>query len=164
MARMGASRPDCEPLLLFKLLWRSFDFWQLFLFLVRFIPNLLGDSTNLREGLTTESVVLQWRAAELLVNHSRRFYESPRIIDTFCIANTEKKGKLENHGLSCQSSSEILQITKRVWYEMHQYFHWPSNIKEISLKMKNQKRFLFRSRKIHSSPKKVKISCDSPFY
>ncbi len=30
LACMDASRPKCDPLLILKLLWCSFDFWQLF--------------------------------------------------------------------------------------------------------------------------------------
>ncbi len=60
------------------------------------------------------------RTAELVVNHSRRFYESPRSIDTLCnvsrrTANPEEK--LENRGLGCQS----LRISEKVWYGTHQY-------------------------------------------
>jgi hypothetical protein len=33
----------------------------------------------------------------------------------------QKKEKLENGGLSCQCFSEILQISEKVWYGMHQY-------------------------------------------
>jgi hypothetical protein len=33
---------------------------------------------------------------------------------------TQKKGKLENRGLSCYSFSEILQISEKVWFETHQ--------------------------------------------
>jgi hypothetical protein len=32
----------------------------------------------------------------------------------------QKKDKLENRGLSCQSFLEILQISEKVWYETHQ--------------------------------------------
>ncbi len=74
---------------------------------------------------------------------------------------TLKKGKLEKCGLNCQS---FLWISKKVWFETHQYLNWLSKIKGISLKLKNQKRFLFRPRQIHSSHEKtVKISCGSPF-
>jgi hypothetical protein len=34
---------------------------------------------------------------------------------------TQKIGKLENCRLSCQSFSEILRISEKVWYETHQY-------------------------------------------
>ncbi len=55
---------------------------------MRFMPNLLGESTNLQEGLTTQFAVLQFfwvsgspRNAAKSVNTSRRFVESPRMID-----------------------------------------------------------------------------------
>jgi hypothetical protein len=60
-------------------------------------------------------------------------------------ANPEK-GKLKNHALSCQSVLEFLRMFKKIWYETHQYFYWLSKIKGISLKLKTQKRFLFRLR------------------
>jgi hypothetical protein len=34
---------------------------------------------------------------------------------------TQNKEKLENHVLSCQTFSEILQISENVWYETHLY-------------------------------------------
>jgi hypothetical protein len=34
---------------------------------------------------------------------------------------TQKKEKLENRGLSCQSFSEIRRISEKVWYGTHQY-------------------------------------------
>jgi hypothetical protein len=47
---------------------------------------------------------------------------------------------------------------------MHQNLKWLSQIEGISLKFKNQKQFLFRSRYIYSRQKTIpKISCDSPF-
>jgi hypothetical protein len=73
-----------------KLSWFSFDFRQLFKILVCFMPNLLRDSQSLGE-LTTESAVLEfsvfWVSGPLrntakCVNISRRFLESPRMIDT----------------------------------------------------------------------------------
>jgi hypothetical protein len=56
----------------------------------------LGDSTKLREVLTPFAA----------------FLGGPL---------TQKKEKLENHRLSCQSFSEILHISQKVWYGMHQY-------------------------------------------
>jgi hypothetical protein len=71
-------------------------------------------------------------------------YESPRRIDN-CIENTlmllknilgewltpfavflggpltQNKEKLENRELSCQSFSEILRISEKVWHETHQH-------------------------------------------
>ncbi len=54
---------------------------------------ILGDSMNLREGLTTElkTRLCCWR--------------------TFS----------ENRGISCQSFSEIRRISEKVWHETHQY-------------------------------------------
>jgi hypothetical protein len=54
---------------------------------------ILGDSTNLQE-------VLPFAA----------FLGGPL---------TQNKEKLENRGLSCQSFSEILRISEKVWYETH---------------------------------------------
>jgi hypothetical protein len=34
---------------------------------------------------------------------------------------TQKKEKLENRGFSCESFSEILRISDKVWYGTHQY-------------------------------------------
>jgi hypothetical protein len=33
-----------------------------------------------------------------------------------------KTGKLENRGLSCQSFSEILRISEKIWHETNQNF------------------------------------------
>jgi hypothetical protein len=57
---------------------------------------ILGDSMNLREGLTPFAAFLG-------------------------VLLTQNKEKLENHKLSCQSFSEILRISEKVWHEMHQY-------------------------------------------
>jgi hypothetical protein len=56
---------------------------------------ILGDSKNLREVLTLFGVFL----GGLL---------------------TQNKEKLENRVLSCQTFSEILRISEKVWYEAHQ--------------------------------------------
>jgi hypothetical protein len=63
----------------------------------------------------------------MVVSHSRRFvefYESPRSIDTLCsvsrrTANPEERkiGELRTQ----LSFSEILRISEKVWYGMHQY-------------------------------------------
>jgi hypothetical protein len=52
---------------------------------------VLVDSTNLREVLTPFAAFLREQ-------------------------QTQKKGKLENHGFSRQSFSEILRISEKVWY------------------------------------------------
>jgi hypothetical protein len=57
---------------------------------------ILGDSTNFREALTLFAAFL----GEPL---------------------TQNIEKLENRELSCQSFSEILRISEKVWYGMHQY-------------------------------------------
>jgi hypothetical protein len=57
---------------------------------------ILGDSTNLREVLTPFAA----------------FLGGPL---------TQKKEKLENRGFSCESFSEILRISEKVWYGTHQY-------------------------------------------
>ncbi len=105
---------------------------------------------------------------ELVVNHSRRFYKFLRSIDTRCSVFggllTQKKEKMENCGLSCQSFSEILRISEKVWYETHQYLNWLSKIEGISLKLKKQKAVPFQAQINPFKPKKtVKISGDSPF-
>jgi hypothetical protein len=56
---------------------------------------------------------------------------------------TQNAEKLENRVLSCQSFSEILRKSEKVWYETHQYLKLLSKIEETSLKFKNQKRFPF---------------------
>jgi hypothetical protein len=87
--------------------------------------NILGEplnwlsTTNLREVLTPFAA----------------FLEGPL---------TQNNEKLENRVLSCQSFSEILRISEKVWYETHQYLKLLSKIEETSLKFKNQKRFPFR--------------------
>jgi hypothetical protein len=65
---------------------------------MRFIPNLLGDSTNLQEGLTTESA-----------KPSRRFYKSPRRIDNWVLRISENDWQL-----ILQFSDNGLQQHKRV--------------------------------------------------
>ncbi len=62
---------------------------------------ILGDSTNLREVLTPFAV----------------FLGGPL---------TQNKEKLENRKLSCQSFSEILHISEKVWHETHQYLKYRS--------------------------------------
>ncbi len=57
---------------------------------------ILGDSTNLREVLTPFAAFL----GGLL---------------------TQNKEKWENRELSCQSFSEILRKSQKVWHETHQY-------------------------------------------
>jgi hypothetical protein len=57
---------------------------------------ILGDSKNLREVLTPFAA----------------FLGGPL---------SQKKEKLENRGLSCQSFSEIHRISEKVWYGTHQY-------------------------------------------
>jgi hypothetical protein len=89
---------------------------------------ILGDSTNLREVLTPFAAFLRKQL-------------------------TQNKEKSENRVLSCQSFSEILWISEKVWYETHQYLKFLSKIEETSLNFKNQKWFPFRPIKIHSSQK-----------
>ncbi len=60
------------------------------------VVNILGDSTNLREVLTPFAA----------------FLGGPL---------TQNKQKLENRVLNCQSFSEILRLSEKVWYETHQY-------------------------------------------
>jgi hypothetical protein len=80
---------------------------------------ILGDSTNLREVLTPFAAFL----GEPL---------------------TQNKEKLENRVLHCQSFSEILRISEKIWYGTRQYWKLLSKIEETSLKFKNQKRFPVR--------------------
>jgi hypothetical protein len=57
---------------------------------------ILGDYTNIREVLTPFA----------------GFLGEPL---------TQNKQKLENRVLSCQSFSEFLRISEKVWYETYQY-------------------------------------------
>ncbi len=73
-------------------------------------------------------------------------------------------------GLALLATGEVgwprkfLRISEKVWQEMHQNLKFLSQIEEASLKLKNQKRFIFRPRSIHTGQKTgPKISCDSPF-
>jgi hypothetical protein len=74
---------------------------------------ILRDSKNLREVLTPFAALL----GEPL---------------------TQNKEKLENRVLNCQSFSEILRISEKVWYETHQYLKLLSKIEETSLKFKTR--------------------------
>ncbi len=58
---------------------------------------ILGDSTNLREGLTPFAAFLG-------------------------VPLTQNKENLENRELGCQSFSEIRRISEKVWHETHQNF------------------------------------------
>ncbi len=97
------------------------------------------------------------RTAELVVNHSQRFYESLRSIDTPCRflgrPLTQKKGKLENRRLSCQSFTEIIQISEKVWYET------PCR---NSLKLKTRSSSYSGLNKSIQVKKIIKIPCNSP--
>ncbi len=115
-----------------EILWISEKYWQRIEDTLMLLKNILreprnklsiilGDSTNLREILTPFAA----------------FLGGPL---------TQNKEKLENRELSCQSFSEILRISEKVWHETHQYLKWLSKIKEPSLIFKNEKRFLFRPR------------------
>jgi hypothetical protein len=57
---------------------------------------ILGDSTNIREVLAPFAAFLGGQ-------------------------RTQNKEKSENRELSCQSFSEILRISEKVWHETHQY-------------------------------------------
>jgi hypothetical protein len=100
---------------------------------------------NLQEGLTTvlKTVVEEHsrRTVEFVVNHSRRFAESPRSMDTLCsvsrrTANPEERKIGETR--TQLSISEIRRISEKVWYGTHQYLKYLSKIDEPSLKFKNQ--------------------------
>ncbi len=113
-------------------------------------PIILGDSTILRENIYTLSSVSRRTANQ----------KSTKIGELL----TKNLRKLENRRLSCQSFSEILRISEIVWPETHQNLKELSKIKGASLKFKNQKRFTFGPRYIHTAQKTgPKISCDSPF-
>jgi hypothetical protein len=60
------------------------------------LPIILGDSTNLQEVLTPFAA----------------FLGGPL---------TQNNEKLENRELSCQSFSEFLRNSEKVWHETHQY-------------------------------------------
>jgi hypothetical protein len=74
---------------------------------------ILGDSTNLREVLTPFAAFL----GEPL---------------------TQNKEKLENRVFICQSFSEILRISEKIWYGTHQYLKLLSKIEETSLNLKTR--------------------------
>ena len=77
---------------------------------------------------------------------------------------TQKIRKLENRWLKCQSFSEILRISEKVWHETLQNLKYLLKIEGAYLKCKNQKRLTFRHRCILTGQKTgPKISCDSPF-
>jgi hypothetical protein len=58
---------------------------------------------------------------------------------------TQNKEKLENCGLSCQSFSEILRISEKVWYGTHQYLKYLSKIEKPSLKFKKPEVILIQA-------------------
>jgi hypothetical protein len=129
---MDAYRPECEPLGVCFILKRVLRFYTVILSIDafhtkpsrRFVKSprridscikdtlmllknilgeprnklsiILGDSTNLRAGLTPFAAFLG-------------------------VPLTQNKEKLENRELSCQSFSEILRISEKVWHETHQY-------------------------------------------
>jgi hypothetical protein len=69
---------------------------------------------------------------EVVVNHSRRFLESPRSIDTLCSVSqrtaTPEKRKI---GEQRTRLSILLRISEKVSYETHQYLNWLSKIEII---------------------------------
>ncbi len=90
--------------------------------------------------------------------------ESPVLGEGLATESPNSRRRIGNYVLSCQSFSEILRISEKVWPETRQNLKYLSKIKGASLKFKNHKRFTFRSRYIHTAQKTgPKISCDSPF-
>ncbi len=85
------------------------------------------------------------------INHQSflEFYKSPRSIDSLCsisrrTANPDRRKIVEpwtQLSSLCQVFLEIL-----VWHETYQNLSWLSKIEGMSLKLKNQKQFLFRPR------------------
>jgi hypothetical protein len=64
---------------------------------------------------------------ELDVNHSRRFIESPRSIDTLCSVSQRttdpEKRKIGEPRTQLSTLLEIYRISKKVRYETHQYLN-----------------------------------------
>ncbi len=71
------------------------------------LKNILGESRNKLSIILRDSINLR----ELLTPFAA-FLGGPL---------TQNKEKLGNRELSCQSFSEILRISKKVWHETHQY-------------------------------------------
>ncbi len=132
LACMDASRPECEPLLLLKLLWCSFNFLQLFSALVRFIPNLLIESPRrvdnwIRGSLLSRDTIWPYvveehsrRTPELVVNHSRRFYESPRSSDTLCSVSWRTTNPEKNK--NWRTTDSVVNPSWR--FKTYQYLNW----------------------------------------
>ncbi len=90
---------------------------------MRFKPNLLGDSTNLQEGLTTKDTLMLLKnilgeprnKLSIILGDSTNIRE---VLTPFAALLggplTQNKEKWENSGLSCQSFSEIRKISTNV--------------------------------------------------
>ncbi len=90
------------------------------------------------------------------VNTSRRFVESPRMIDNIFRGSPRMFfNNISVSSIRCQSFSEICRISEKVWYETHQYLKSLYKVRELSFKLKNHKRFTFRPRCIHTGQKKA---------
>ncbi len=99
-------------------------------------------------------------------NISWAIIESPRMIGNWVPSSRRRIGnwfprsrrRIGNWVFSCQSFSEILRISEKVWTETHKNLKWLPHIEGASSKFRNQKRFLFRPRCIHTGQKQVQKS------
>jgi hypothetical protein len=93
---------------------------------------LFSELAILRE--TLQRVSTSWRFLEYPRMIENWFRGSPRIFfNNISISLKSLQYKLENCGPICQSFSEILRISDKVWYEMLQNLKWLSKIKGASL-------------------------------
>jgi hypothetical protein len=115
--------PNVNRLWFFLFKRGFFNFRQLFYVLMRFKPNLLGDSTNLREGLTTKDMLMLLKnilgelrnKLSIILGDSTNIREVLTPFAAFLGGPlTQNKEKWENRGLSCQSFSEIRRISANV--------------------------------------------------
>ncbi len=97
------------------------------------------------------------RTVDSVANPSWGFYESEDLHLSSVSRRTvnQKSMKIGEPWARWQSLSEIPRILEKFWTETHQNLKWLSQIEGTSLKFKNQKRFLFRSRYIYSGQKKT---------
>jgi hypothetical protein len=144
---MDASRPECEPLVVFTIFMKLLRFVAAILSFgvlqtkpsrrfyksLRRINNCLKDTLMLLKNIFGEP--RNWLS--IILGDSTNLQEVLTPLAVFLGEPlTHKKEKLENRGLSCQSFLEILQISEKVWYGTHQYLKLQSKIEESSLKLK----------------------------
>jgi hypothetical protein len=123
---MDASRPECEPLVVLNIyeapsiFGSYFKFWcasyQTF---SEIRDNCLKDTLMLLKNILGEP--RNWLS--IILGYSMNLREVLTPFAAFVGGPlTQKKEKLENRRLSCQSFSEILRISEKVWYGTHQHF------------------------------------------